>query len=450
MTKLKGFIPVVIIRSMNSVALVVLDTLRYDRFCEAFDWLPGRRYSRAYSTSHWTVPAHASLITGRYPQEVSVTPNSLGISGQLTLPIRAEREGYRSVHVSTNPQTIYHNGWQNGYQKVVTPWELVYGSERLFDWQAFMREDPSTGSWKYMKALYKCVSNDCKTLKSIKKGYDIAFGTGLKPIVDDSGAERVLSVIRDGVTADADFAYLNLMEAHTPYRSTGESGPKRLTVNIGNAFADDVTNPNEFRQAYDNSVAYLSGMYKEIFSELNQQFDYVITISDHGELLGEHGYWNHGYGIFPELVHIPIVISGLGIEDRTVEPVVSLFDVHQTIADFLDLETESRGQNLLESPDSNPVLTSFQGFLPHHKRQFNNHGISDLYDAYNHPLYGIADEDGYGYQIPGNFKTKGTTEMNEQRLIDLLSEVDFKDTTDVTEQELSDALLSQLEDLGYA
>jgi len=435
---------------MDSVALVVLDTLRYDRFCEAFDWLPGTRYSRAYSTSHWTVPAHASLMTGRYPQEVSVSPNSLGIADYLTLPKRAEKEGYRSVHISTNPQTVYHDGWQAGYQKVVSPWELVYGSDQLFDWQAFMREDSATGNWKYIKAFHRCISDECRTLASLKKGYDIALGSGLKPTVDDSGAKRVLSTVRNGVTADADFVYLNLMEAHTPYRSPEESESERLTVNIGDAFADSVTNPDELRRAYDTSVAYLSGMYEKIFAELRQQFDFIITISDHGELLGEHGYWNHGYGVFPELVHIPIVISGPGLRDRTVESVVSLLDVHQTIADLLDLEAESRGQNLLESPDSDSVLTSFQEFLPHHKRQFESHGISDVYDEYNHPLYGIADEDGYGYQMPGEFKTADAANMDEQRLIDLLSELDFEDTTDVTEQELSDALLSQLEDLGYA
>jgi arylsulfatase len=45
---------------MASVAVVVLDTLRYDTFEEAFDWLPGRRFTQAYAPSHWTIPVHGS------------------------------------------------------------------------------------------------------------------------------------------------------------------------------------------------------------------------------------------------------------------------------------------------------------------------------------------------------------------------------------------------------
>ena len=40
--------------------------------------------------------------------------------------------------------------------------------------------------------------------------------------------------------------------------------------------------------------------YKEIFSALEEDFDYIITVLDHSELLGEyHGMWNHVDGIYP-------------------------------------------------------------------------------------------------------------------------------------------------------
>jgi arylsulfatase A-like enzyme len=55
-----------------NVAIVVLDTLRKDAFDREFDWLPGRRFSAAYSTGSWTVPAHASLFAGKYPSELGV------------------------------------------------------------------------------------------------------------------------------------------------------------------------------------------------------------------------------------------------------------------------------------------------------------------------------------------------------------------------------------------
>ena len=57
---------------MAAIAVVVLDTVRRDAFDEYFDWLPGRWFERAYSTSHRTVPAHASLFTGTYAGEIGV------------------------------------------------------------------------------------------------------------------------------------------------------------------------------------------------------------------------------------------------------------------------------------------------------------------------------------------------------------------------------------------
>lgn len=54
---------------MGNIALVVLDTLRKDLFDAHFGWMPGERFEHAWSTTHWTAAAHASLFTGLYPSE---------------------------------------------------------------------------------------------------------------------------------------------------------------------------------------------------------------------------------------------------------------------------------------------------------------------------------------------------------------------------------------------
>ncbi|WP_262180173.1 hypothetical protein [Haloarcula laminariae] len=57
---------------MPNIAVVVLDTLRKDAFDGHFDWPPSVSFENAWSTSHWTVPAHRSLFTGQYPSETGV------------------------------------------------------------------------------------------------------------------------------------------------------------------------------------------------------------------------------------------------------------------------------------------------------------------------------------------------------------------------------------------
>jgi len=49
-----------------------------------------------------------------------------------------------------------------------------------------------------------------------------------------------------------------------------------------------VDDPELVSDGYDSTVQYLGDTYQEIFSALEEDFDYTITVSDHGELLSEY------------------------------------------------------------------------------------------------------------------------------------------------------------------
>lgn len=36
----------------------------------------------------------------------------------------------------------------------------------------------------------------------------------------------------------------------------------------------------------------------------------VIIVADHGELHGDHGFFGHGFAVYQELVHVPLIVSG--------------------------------------------------------------------------------------------------------------------------------------------
>ncbi len=92
-----------------NVVIVTLDTVRADRIgaygyadaeTEAIDALAnrGRLYTRAYSTAPLTIPAHASLFTGKYPATLGITKNGVGLSPAETSWItRLSETGYRSA-----------------------------------------------------------------------------------------------------------------------------------------------------------------------------------------------------------------------------------------------------------------------------------------------------------------------------------------------------------------
>jgi len=89
------------------VVLVTLDTTRADRLgsygydqahTEHLDALAarGRRYDRAYSTLPLTIPAHASIFTGKYPPELGIRSNGKGVlqDGEQTLAEVFQEAGY--------------------------------------------------------------------------------------------------------------------------------------------------------------------------------------------------------------------------------------------------------------------------------------------------------------------------------------------------------------------
>jgi choline-sulfatase len=72
----------------------------------------------------------------------------------------------------------------------------------------------------------------------------------------------------------------------------------------------------------------------------------IITVSDHGEGLGEHGEALHGNLLYQSTMHVPLVIVGPGVEPGTSDEPVSTRRVYQTILDWAGLGAEHslRGQ----------------------------------------------------------------------------------------------------------
>ncbi|KZN26256.1 hypothetical protein A4G99_21815 [Haladaptatus sp. R4] len=419
-----------------------------DAFEDHFDWLDGLRFSNGYSTSHWTIPAHGSLFTGKYPSEIGVHSKSPSLDcPETVLAERLADEGYKTRMWSANPNMMFWEGWERGFDEVVDPGTLNPNHTDVIDWTEFLNS-VETHSWtKYPKAVWHAIQADCSTVAAFEQGYRRMTKSDA-----DGGGRDVLERIRETDIGSKEFAFINLMEAHAPYHPP-ESSEAPINVVIGDAFADSVTNPNEIRKAYDTSAAYLSEIYEQIFDELMDEFDYVITVSDHGEMLGEQGMWNHGYGLYEELVHVPIVISGEDVESRVEDATVSLLDVYQTIVELAGCDADSRGQSLLDDLRSRDYLTEYHGFLDRHREQFERKGVStEVFDEHDTPLNGVATKSGfYGYQTMDGFQSHGTADRDDPEAL-LAELLDHREVRSVENSSLdvTDDVQERLERLGYA
>ena len=442
---------------MTNIALVVLDTLRKDAFDDHFEWLPGRHFERAYSTSHRTVPVHASLFTGEYASELGVGGSQERLTSESeVLAEQLRAEGYVTRAFSANPYISPEFGYDQGFEVFDGSWRLNSFDSDVFDWGVFIANSQNEGPTRYLRGLWNCIASNCNTFRSLKHGVTLKlYDSGVGPFGIDDGAKTALKTVRETSFGEREFLFINLMEAHAPYnppptyRTVDE--PEFDGVSATIAEKTDIDS-NQLRQSYEDSVRYLSDVYQDMFAELREEFDYVITLSDHGELFGEHNAWNHCYGVFPELTRVPLSIwSG---EDETVseEAVVSLLDVHRTVLDLASVECDSRGRTLLGDPESRTCLVEYHGLTPRQLDRLEGEGFSrDRLEAYDQSLDAIAaPRDYYGYETRKGFIETGTPTISNPRakLESLVEELSQHKKIE-SNREVKKSVLNQLEDLGY-
>jgi len=129
------------------------------------------------------------------------------------------------------------------------------------------------------------------------------------------------------------FLYAHWMDPHSPYTRGGVKETDLLGYLAEVEHVD--AHLGELRAAID-----AAGLAERTF---------LIVTSDHGEGFGERGRTEHAYGLYEELVHVPLLIAGPGIEPATEERLVSLVDLGPTILDLFGRPTPGHvvGQSLL-------------------------------------------------------------------------------------------------------
>jgi arylsulfatase A-like enzyme len=439
---------------MTNIALVVLDTLRKDAFDRHFDWLPGRRFEQAYSTANWTVPSHASLFTGKYASEVGIHAKNMYCD--CPDPVLAEQlqsAEYTTRGFSANTNITGHFDFDRGFSDLKSPKRFEHlNDEELFDWRTFNRGTTETGIRKYLKGVYECAVSDSATIPSLIAGVRAVRDSGTG--IEYGGLIEARDAIREMDFGEREFLFVNVMEAHEPYLVPSEYRTVEepsMTNSIGDLSVGTV-DAKQTQQAYEDCVNYLSDEYERFFETLQHDFDYIITLSDHGEMLGESDAWGHEYGVYPELTHVPLCISGDEFEGTCTET-VSLLDVHKTVLDLAGIasESEGRGQSLVADVEGKDHLAEYLGLTSWSEKKISDHWDEQRVDRYDVELRGYAaTEDYYGYETLDEFSETGTETVTDSRdrLDRLVSDLDVRHVR--TDNEVPEEIKDQLEHLGYA
>lgn len=267
------------------VILISIDTLRADRLpaygyegvaTPAIDRLAadGVLFERAYSHSPQTLPAHASMFTGRLPVEHGVRDN-LGFAldtDQALLPDLLAPLGYRSAAVVSSYVLRKEVGLARGFEEY---------DDRL-----------------------PAASPDMSIAQVQRDGSDSL-----------QVAERWL----DGNARAPFFLFLHLYEPHTPYEPP-ERFARYEPYDGEIAYADEITG-----RLLDSLRA--RGMYDDSL---------IILLSDHGEGLGDHGELEHAIFLYDEAIRVPLIVklpAGRGAGRRVPVPVQHI-DLLPTLLDL--------------------------------------------------------------------------------------------------------------------
>jgi arylsulfatase A-like enzyme len=168
------------------------------------------------------------------------------------------------------------------------------------------------------------------------------------------------------------FLFVNYYNAHVPYNPPRPykmkfiadhslynekikklaTGKNNLEIMRGNLKVQN-SEWDVIQALYDGEIAYLDYRIGELIRFLKDKdlYDNTVMIftSDHGEYLGEHGMVGHVFGLFDEILKVPLIISlpdykqnGVRISDM-----VSNKDIYHTILDILNIKNKNSRLSLL-------------------------------------------------------------------------------------------------------
>jgi arylsulfatase len=335
------------------VVLITCDTLRADRLGAYGYPLPTSpevdRFAResivfeeAYTTAPWTGPALSSLLTGRMPEEVGV-----GRGNRFYMP----------ADVRTLAEAVFDGGIPTG--AVVSNWVL-------------RRPSPSRGDVGVAQGFVH-FDDEMKSAEPNREAFERdAEGT-------TDAAIRWLDKQKQANT-DRFFLWVHYQDPHGPYAPpaenaraferpltseaevpTGETNSGKDQIPKYQAIAGQ-QQPESYRIRYDGEVRTFDQGFGRLIEWLRKSdwFDdaLIVFTADHGESLGEHGYWFcHGENLNREVVRVPFVVHfpkgathpiarPAGGYQRFA-PIVGHLDLWPTVIDAFGLTpTPSRGVSL--------------------------------------------------------------------------------------------------------
>ena len=338
---------------MSCVVLLTVDTLRADSLgalhpeidtpaspAPELDALVNDSiyFTQARSTSPWTKPAAASILTGVAPEVHGANTLRSVLPPRIrTLAEYLQDAGFTTAGIGRNTFLRHSFNFDQG-----------------FDEYNFFPRDNSG------------ILGD----RLLRTTFPRAFAT--EPTTEDLTDFAIHWLERHA--EEKFFLWLHYFDPHGPFAPPTEFLPQMaMPPRIGDAFSDaaairsgelvpDLVEREWIRQLYLAEVRYVSQQIGRVLEQLRELERYdeclLIFTSDHGEEFWEHGGFEHGHTLYDELLRVPFSIrlpDAMGQRPRRIDAPVSTASITPTVLDLLGRDVPER---LFSSPPLRPLWQS--------------------------------------------------------------------------------------------
>lgn len=400
--------------NLPNIFLFIIDALRedYSKVIENNLKQYGfNTYKNVISTSPWTIPSHASIISGLYPlyhgaheNKNKKVPSIKLINRKESLPEILSKKGYHTNLLTANAFILPEFGF-NGFDDIYcTP---AYSSKiNKNDKKLIIKiknKYKPTNNFQYLISFFK-EKTLMLLLKLLLQQINFKFYKLIYKWPIDKGSTHIIKKIKDIEIKDKPiFIFSNLLEVHEPYNTEKNTiyNPIDLIEGLNNF--DTI---EKWQEGYKNQVNYINKQLSNIIKILIDKnlFDntlFIIT-SDHGQLLGEHGNkLSHGVHLYDELLRVPLFIkypSCLNIKkyENISDRYISLSKIFSFILNIINEKVDS--DDILYS--DTVFSESFGTQYGTDKKNLKNIDHLEKYRIaiYNEHLKGIFNVDNYEFE----------------------------------------------------
>jgi choline-sulfatase len=257
------------------VVILTVDTLRADHLSSYGYRRPtspnidrllasGVRFTEARTVEPLTNPALTSMFTSLYPHEHGATRNGLRMRPGLPSLARAlGRRGYKSAaFVSNWPLKDRISGLAEHFER----YEEVFTRKR---WLGLFKDEANAGD---------------------------LTDAALAWLVETRKERRPFLL------------WVHYVEPHAPYRLREE-----FVRPLGLPQRGDISRPDR----YDTEIAFADQQIGRLLAAFDRDPELkantlFVFAADHGESLGEHGYWGHGRNLYEPTLRIPLGLAWTG------------------------------------------------------------------------------------------------------------------------------------------